>query len=64
MNVKAKVSASLVIGVLVAGVAAGCATKPKMGSGDIVADRQRLMKLNGAQLGGGRRTPGRSRPSR
>jgi len=30
-------------------VAAGCATKPKMvGSGDIVADRQRLMKLNGA----------------
>jgi len=49
MSVKAKVSASLVIGVLVAGVAAGCATKPKMvGSGDIVADRQRLMKLNGA----------------
>jgi len=49
MSVRAKVSASLVIGVLVAGVAAGCATKPKMiGSGDIVADRQRLMKLNGA----------------
>jgi len=49
MSVKAKVSASLVIGVLAAGVAAGCATTPKMvGSGDIVADRQRLMKLNGA----------------
>ena len=49
MSVKAKVSASLVIGVLAVGVAAGCATKPKMmGSGDIVADRQRLMKLNGA----------------
>jgi cytochrome c556 len=49
MSVKAKVSASLVMGVLVAGVAAGCATKPKMvGSGDIVADRQRVMKLNGA----------------
>lgn len=49
MSVTAKVSASLVIGVLVAGVAAGCATKQKMmGSGDIVADRQRLMKLNGA----------------
>jgi cytochrome c556 len=35
---------------LVVGVAAGCASKsmPKMGSGDVVADRQRLMKLNGA----------------
>jgi cytochrome c556 len=32
-------------------MAAGCATESKMakvGSGDIVADRQRLMKLNGA----------------
>jgi cytochrome c556 len=48
MSVKAKVSASLVIGVLVT-VVASCATTPKMmGSGDIVADRQRLMKLNGA----------------
>ena len=49
MNVNARVSTRLVIGVLAALIAAGCATaKPKMGSGDIVADRQRLMKLNGA----------------
>ena len=48
MNVNARVSRRLVIGVLAALIAAGCATKPKMGSGDIVADRQRLMKLNGA----------------
>ena len=48
MNVNAQVSTRLVIGVLAAVIAAGCATKPKMGSGDIVADRQRLMKLNGA----------------
>ena len=48
MNVNARVSTHLVIGVLAAVIAAGCATKPKMGSGDIVADRQRLMKLNGA----------------
>src|SRR5262244_1173638 len=36
---------------LIAVVAAGCATgsrTEKIGSGDIVADRQRLMKLNGA----------------
>ena len=33
-------------------VVAGCATKKMMiGSGDIVADRQRLMKLNGASWG-------------
>lgn len=39
---------SIVIGSLTALVAAGCAGSMKMGSGDIVADRQRLMKLNGA----------------
>jgi cytochrome c556 len=43
--------AVLVFGVLVALAATGCAQmmggKPKMGSGDVVADRQRLMKLNG-----------------
>src|SRR6266849_4420501 len=51
MNVNARVSTRLVIGVLAAVTVVGCATaeKPKMiGSGDIVADRQRLMKLNGA----------------
>lgn len=43
--------AAIVIGGLVA-LAAGCAgmksEKSKVGTGDIVADRQRLMKLNGA----------------
>ncbi|MBI2525961.1 MAG: cytochrome c [Candidatus Rokubacteria bacterium] len=48
MNARARVSASLVIGILAAVTAAGCAPKMRMGSGDIVADRQRLMKLNGA----------------
>ena len=48
MNAKARVSAGLVIGVLAAAVAVGCAAKMKVGTGDIVADRQRLMKLNGA----------------
>jgi cytochrome c556 len=40
----------VVLGLAVA-VAAGCASETKMmktGSGDIVADRQRVMKLNGA----------------
>jgi len=43
------VKAGIVLGGLVALVATGCATGSKMqiGSGDIVADRQRLMKLNG-----------------
>lgn len=43
------VKTGIVLGSLVALVATGCATgsKMKMGSGDIVADRQRLMKLNG-----------------
>ena len=45
-----RVCAGLVIAGLTAAAAAGCASgsKMKMGSGDIVADRQRLMKLNGA----------------
>jgi cytochrome c556 len=40
----------IVIGGLALGIAAGCASRgmSKMGSGDVVADRQRLMKLNGA----------------
>ncbi|MBI4245815.1 MAG: cytochrome c [Candidatus Rokubacteria bacterium] len=37
----------IVIGSLTALTAAGCASSMKIGSGDIVADRQRLMKLNG-----------------
>jgi cytochrome c556 len=47
---RSSVCAGLVIAGLTAAVAAGCATGPKMkmGSGDVVADRQRLMKLNGA----------------
>ncbi len=43
--------AGLVVLGLTVAVAAGCASEPKTtkaGSGDIVADRQRLMKLNGA----------------
>jgi len=42
---------ALVLGSLAALMAVGLAaaqTPPKVGSGDIVADRQRLMKLNGA----------------
>ncbi len=42
------VKTGIVLGSLVALVATGCATGMKMGSGDVVADRQRLMKLNGA----------------
>jgi len=42
------VKTGIVLGSLAALVATGCATGMKMGSGDIVADRQRLMKLNGA----------------
>ena len=41
----------LIVGCLVTLVFAGVAvaqTAPKVGSGDVVADRQRLMKLNGA----------------
>ncbi len=44
---------AVVVGSLAALVAGGCATgqdkmASKIGSGDVVADRQRLMKLNGA----------------
>jgi len=39
-------------GIVLVGVATlvvtGCATRKMVGSGDVVADRQRLMKLNGA----------------
>jgi len=45
---RSRVCAGLVIASLTAAVAAGCASKMKIGSGDIVADRQRVMKLNGA----------------
>jgi len=40
----------IVVGGLTLGLAAGCASKgmSKTGSGDVVADRQRLMKLQGA----------------
>ena len=43
--------AGLVVLGLAVAVAAGCASETKTmkaGSGDIVADRQRVMKLNGA----------------
>jgi len=45
------ITVTLVVGSLAAELLAGCATGDKkmmMGSGDIVADRQRIMKLNGA----------------
>ena len=51
MNGRLTFSASMiVIGGLSLGLLAGCAGKSmsKMGSGDVVADRQRLMKLQGA----------------
>jgi cytochrome c556 len=51
MNRRLTISASMIlIGGLALGVAAGCASKgmSKVGSGDVVVDRQRLMKLNGA----------------
>ena len=51
MNGRLRLSASvIVIGGLALGIAAGCASSSmsKSGSGDVVADRQRLMKLQGA----------------
>ena len=51
MNGRLIRSASMiVVGGLALGLAAGCASKgmSKTGSGDVVADRQRLMKLKGA----------------
>ncbi len=43
------ITVTLVVGSLAAGLLAGCATgdKKTVGSGDIVADRQRIMRLNG-----------------
>ena len=51
MNARLTLSASvIVIGGLSLGLVAGCASKSmsRTGSGDVVADRQRLMKLQGA----------------
>jgi len=50
MNARLRLGASaIVIGALAMGIAAGCAGKSmSKGSGDVVADRQRLMKLQGA----------------
>ena len=51
MNGRLTLSASvIVIGSLSLGLVAGCASKSmsRMGSGDVVAERQRLMKLQGA----------------
>jgi cytochrome c556 len=51
MNGRLRLTASMIVTAsLVIGVAAGCATRSasKMGSGDVVADRQRLMKSVGA----------------
>jgi cytochrome c556 len=51
MNGRLRLSASvIVIGGLALGIAAGCASSSmsKSGSGDVVADRQRLMKSVGA----------------
>ena len=48
---KRDVTTGIAVWSLVAVAAVGCATgarTEKIGSGDIVADRQRLMKLNGA----------------
>jgi cytochrome c556 len=42
------VRAGIVLGSLTAFTLAGCASTPKMTPADIVAERQRLMKLNGA----------------
>ena len=43
-----KVKAGIVLGSLAAFVLGGCASTPKMSPAEIVAERQRLMKLNGA----------------
>ena len=54
MNGRLRLTASVIVTAsLVIGVAAACATRSasKMGSGDVVADRQRLMKSVGANWG-------------
>jgi len=51
MNGRLSLTASMMVTAsLVIGIGAGCAGKSmsKMGSGDVVADRQRVMKLQGA----------------
>ena len=51
MNGRLSLAASVIVTAsLVIGIGAGCAGKSmsKMGSGDVVADRQRAMKLQGA----------------
>jgi cytochrome c556 len=49
MNGRLKLTANVIVTAsLVIAVGAGCASKPKMGSGDPVADRQRVMKAVGA----------------
>jgi cytochrome c556 len=50
MNGRLSLTASVMVTAsLVVGIGAGCAGKSmKMGSGDVVADRQRVMKLQGA----------------
>ncbi len=47
------ITVTLIVGSLAAGLVAGCASGDKMamGSGDIVADRQRIMRLNGGSWG-------------
>lgn len=54
MNGRLSLMASVIVTAsLVVGIGAGCAGKSmsKMGSGDVVADRQRVMKLQGASWG-------------
>lgn len=54
MNGRLRLTASVIVTAsLVIGAAAGCATQSasKMGTADMVADRQRLMRLQGANVG-------------
>ncbi len=54
MNGRLSLTASVIVTAsLVVGIGAGCAGKSmsKTGSGDVVADRQRVMKLQGASWG-------------
>ncbi|MGH7536825.1 MAG: c-type cytochrome [Gemmatimonadales bacterium] len=54
MNSRLSLTASVMVTAsLVVGIGAGCAgqSMSKMGSGDVVADRQRVMKLQGASWG-------------
>jgi cytochrome c556 len=52
MNGRLRLTASVIVTAsLVVGLGAACASKGKMGSGDVVADRQRLMKAIGDNWG-------------